>query len=102
MLEISERTLRSRAFFEDDHLAYELFERPTGGRICLKSTLPFSVSVQYLTDGFLCTDGEARKWTTSNHETALYPLHEQTLEQTIALRRRGETPAEKAVSGGRG
>ena len=74
----------------------KLFERPAeGGRVCPKSTLLFPVFAQYLTDGFLRTDMEARERTTSNHEIDLSPLYGRTAEQTDVLRQRDETPGRK-------
>jgi prostaglandin-endoperoxide synthase 2 len=73
-----------------------LFRRPQGGGVvCPKSTLLFPAFAQYLTDGFLRTDMNARTRTTSNHEIDLSPLYGRTAAQTDALRTRDETPGQR-------
>jgi prostaglandin-endoperoxide synthase 2 len=73
-----------------------LFRRADGGAAeCPKSTLLFPAFAQYLTDGFLRTDMNARTRTTSNHEIDLSPLYGRTGAQTDALRTRDETPGRR-------
>lgn len=70
-----------------------LFRRKPGeARECRKSTLLFPVFAQYLTDGFLRTDMNDRRRTTSNHEIDMSTLYGRTQAQTDALRTRSEAP----------
>jgi prostaglandin-endoperoxide synthase 2 len=65
----------------------QLFERPDGQqRLSTKSTCLFPAFAQYLTDGFIRTDPQDPRRTTSNHEIDLCPLYGRTPEQTAALR----------------
>lgn len=64
-------------------------------RECPKSTLLFPIFAQYLTDGFLRTDLNDRKKTTSNHDIDLSPLYGRLPSQTRALRTRSEEPGRK-------
>lgn len=73
-----------------------LFRRAPGtARECPKSTLLFPVFAQYLTDGFLRTNMDDRRRTTSNHEIDLSPLYGRTAAQTNVLRLKSEDPGHR-------
>ena len=64
-----------------------LFKRPAGTQtLSKKSTCLFPAFAQYLTDGFIRTDGNDPRKTTSNHEIDLCPLYGRLPAQTAALR----------------
>jgi prostaglandin-endoperoxide synthase 2 len=77
--------------------------KPTGQRVCAKSTCLFPAFAQYLTDGFIRTqisNDEAatdRRRTTSNHEIDLSPLYGRTEAQTDVLRLKSESPGSKGL-----
>jgi prostaglandin-endoperoxide synthase 2 len=62
---------------------------------CPKSTLLFPVFAQYLTDGFLRTNLNDRRRTTSNHQIDLSQLYGRTPQQVAALRLGSNQPGQK-------
>ena len=69
-----------------------LFVRPAGQQaLSPKSTCLFPAFAQYLTDGFIRTDPDDRRRTTSNHEIDLCPLYGRTPGQTDLLRLKSTT-----------
>ncbi len=69
-----------------------LFKRPEGGQtLSDKSTCLFPAFAQYLTDGFIRTQSNDRRKTTSNHQIDLCPLYGRKLSQTIMLREHDAT-----------
>ncbi len=73
-----------------------LFRRPEANApVCPKSTLLFPVFAQYLTDGFLRTNMNDRRRTTSNHDIDLSPLYGLNKTQTDVLRERSDAPGRR-------
>lgn len=72
-----------------------LFQRPGAHRLSDKSTCLFPAFAQYLTDGFIRTDMDDRKRTTTNHEIDLCPLYGRTVAQTDILRLKSEAPGQR-------
>src|SRR5579862_2280278 len=67
-----------------------LFKRPSATQLLSKkSTCLFPTFAQYLTDGFILTDGNDPRKTTSNHEIDLCPLYGRLPTQTAVLRLNG-------------
>lgn len=76
----------------------KLFARPHGEqRLSLKSTCLFPAFAQYLTDGFIRTVPTDPRRTTTNHEIDLCPLYGRNRTQTLALRKRDETPGNRGL-----
>lgn len=82
-----------------------LFKRKAGGqKLSDKSTCLFPTFAQYLTDGFIRTEGATGdpsadanrlKRNTSNHQIDLCPLYGRTPEQTRILRTNSEAAGER-------
>lgn len=84
-----------RADLPSEEETAQLFVPAGEQRECPKSTLLFPIFAQYLTDGFLRTDLNDRRKTTSNHDIDLSPLYGRLPSQTRALRARSEEPGRK-------